>query len=247
MAKEGDLRSYLGALAHALKAPMAAILLWAEILEARSDDPATRARAIAAIRQGVKAEARLVDRLGELSRCLDGSVEIEAREVSIARLIEQALAETEEAARVRRVTIATRVDPSVGTVPGDGARLGQVLSALLSRAIATSQPGGRVELEAEPAGASVRLRVRDYGRGIPAHRLSHALDGTAEERGGLSLELALVAPLIKLHHGRVEVASDGPGRGATFTVWLPRTARKPASAGRSRARASRTARRALRR
>jgi CheY-like chemotaxis protein len=74
----------------------------------------------------------------------------------------------------------------------------------------------------------VRLVVTDTGIGIKPELLPHVFDrflqGDASRTragGGLRLGLAIVRHLIELHGGAITAASDGPGRGATFTVTLP--------------------------
>ena len=73
------------------------------------------------------------------------------------------------------------------------------------------------------------MRVRDNGIGIPADMLGrvfemftqvdHSID---RAQGGLGIGLTLVRRLVELHDGSVDVASEGPGTGSTFTVQLPR-------------------------
>jgi two-component system, chemotaxis family, CheB/CheR fusion protein len=85
-----------------------------------------------------------------------------------------------------------------------------------------------VTLELRREGAEAVLRVTDNGRGIEPEILPRIFDlfvqGTqslARSDGGLGIGLTLLRSLVELHHGRVEARSDGPGRGSTFTVWLP--------------------------
>jgi CheY-like chemotaxis protein len=73
------------------------------------------------------------------------------------------------------------------------------------------------------------LRVDDTGAGIAPELLSHVFDafrqgegGVSRRHGGLGLGLTIVRQLARLHRGEVQVSSDGPGRGSTFVVRLPR-------------------------
>lgn len=81
------------------------------------------------------------------------------------------------------------------------------------------------------------VRVQDDGRGIPAEILPRLFQPFAQadttldrQKGGLGLGLALVKSLVEMHGGSVGVASDGPGKGATFTLTLPVEAAVPADA-----------------
>jgi CheY-like chemotaxis protein len=99
---------------------------------------------------------------------------------------------------------------------------------LLSNSVKFTPPGGRVEVVLARVGQAARIHVRDTGQGIPADFLPHVFDrfrqadaSTTRRHGGLGLGLAIVRHLVELHGGHVEAASDGPDRGATFTVTLP--------------------------
>ena len=74
----------------------------------------------------------------------------------------------------------------------------------------------------------MEVRVVDTGQGIGPGLLPHVFerfrqaDGAATQRqAGLGLGLAIVRQIVALHGGSVHAASEGEGRGATFTVRLP--------------------------
>jgi CheY-like chemotaxis protein len=115
--------------------------------------------------------------------------------------------------------------------------LQQIVWNLLSNAAKFTPGGGRVSLDVRHVGATVRIRVRDTGEGIAPEFLPFVFDrfrqadpSTTKRHGGLGLGLAVVRHLAELHGGRVEVASDGEGRGATFEVILPVRAVEPRDA-----------------
>jgi CheY-like chemotaxis protein/anti-sigma regulatory factor (Ser/Thr protein kinase) len=99
---------------------------------------------------------------------------------------------------------------------------------LLSNAVKFSPGGSRVRALLRRVDGSVEVAVVDEGPGIPADFLPHVFErfrqlesGTTRRHGGLGLGLAIVRHLVEQHGGTVHVASEGPGRGATFTVRLP--------------------------
>jgi CheY-like chemotaxis protein len=113
-------------------------------------------------------------------------------------------------------------------VEGDEVRLTQILANLLNNAARYTDPGGSIELRVASALGSdgsegVELRVEDTGRGIPTELLPRVFDLFVQERsgGGLGIGLTLVKQLVTMHGGTVAVQSEGPGRGSTFSVWLP--------------------------
>jgi CheY-like chemotaxis protein len=113
-------------------------------------------------------------------------------------------------------------------VMGDPGRLQQVVWNLLSNAVKFSPGGSLVRVLLRREDASVEVTVADEGPGIPADFLPHVFErfrqlesGTTRRHGGLGLGLAIVRHLVEQHGGTVHVESEGPGRGATFTVRLP--------------------------
>jgi PAS domain S-box-containing protein len=145
-----------------------------------------------------------------------------------------------------QVKITTSIDvenqsairnPQSAIVMGDAARLQQIVWNLLSNAIKFTPAGGRVELRAERAGEYVRIVVSDTGKGIHPEFMPYVFDrfrtrdsSSSRRSGGLGLGLALVKHLAELHGGKVEVASEGVGRGSTFIVTLPLAAESEVNA-----------------
>ena len=106
----------------------------------------------------------------------------------------------------------------------DPQRMTQIVANLLQNALKFSERGGSIRVRLELEGASALLQVEDDGAGIEPdvlERIFVPFQQGRSERGGLGLGLALVRGLVELHGGSIEAASDGPGRGACFTVCLP--------------------------
>ena len=132
------------------------------------------------------------------------------------------------AANAKRIDLRLAFDHPVITVDGDSARLQQVLTNLLSNAVKFTPQDGTIETTVRLAGDRIRLTVRDNGAGIAPEFLPHVFErftqadtSTTRRAGGLGIGLALVRHLVELHGGEVRAESEGPGRGATFTVDLP--------------------------
>jgi signal transduction histidine kinase len=119
------------------------------------------------------------------------------------------------------------MEPDVPSVQGDPDRLQQVVWNLLTNAVKFTGRGGHVQLRVAVDGSSIQLVVADDGQGIEPTFLPHIFERFrqadsrfARDHGGLGLGLAIVRELVQLHGGTVWATSDGPGRGATFTVSL---------------------------
>ena len=143
-------------------------------------------------------------------------------------------------------------------IDGDAGRLNQVVTNLLENAVKYTEPGGQITLSLEQVGDEVVLTVRDNGVGIPPALLGAIFEpftqggaGTDRDGGGLGLGLSVVRRVVKLHGGRVEARSGGPGAGSQFVVWLPiasrnvRPALLPASRGQPASSAASQRRRVL--
>jgi two-component system OmpR family sensor kinase len=110
-------------------------------------------------------------------------------------------------------------------VDGDGVWLRQLFSNLVDNAVKYCSAGDRVRVEAERLGDEVCVRVKDDGPGIAAAELAEIFErferGSGQQaRPGFGLGLPLVREIARAHGGRIEAASE-PGKGATFSVWLP--------------------------
>ncbi len=118
------------------------------------------------------------------------------------------------------------VTPAPRPLPArfDAAELRRALVNLvdngLAACVAAARPE-RAELRAWPEGGEVVLEIRDEGAGIPAASLPRVFEPGFSTKGGMGLGLAIVEGIVRGHGGRIDVSSV-PGRGATFTVRIPR-------------------------
>jgi signal transduction histidine kinase len=110
----------------------------------------------------------------------------------------------------------------------DPVRLELVVGNLLDNAAKYTEPGGRVTVSVEAAGAEAVLRVQDTGIGIAPEVLPFVFDAFVREGvpagrpiKGSGFGLVLVRTLVELHAGRVEASSAGRGRGSQFVLRHP--------------------------
>jgi signal transduction histidine kinase len=219
---------FIAVLSHELRTPLTAIVGWVRMLRSGRIDPERAQRALAGIERSAVMQAQMVDDLLDLSRILAGKMEIEQQPVDLSALVERAVETVRMEADARGVTLTTAIDPAAPVVLGDGRRLQQVVTNLLTNAIKFTEAGGRIEVGLERAGESARVRVTDTGQGIDPAVLPFVFDrfrqgdiDTQGRHGGLGLGLSIVRHLVELHGGTVTAESPGRGRGATFTVTLP--------------------------
>jgi len=219
---------FLAVLSHELRTPLNAILGWARMLRAGTLSEADVPRALETIERNAHAQAQLIEDLLDVSRIVSGKLRLEMRPVDIAEVVEEAVDTVRPTADARGVTLTVVIN-HVGPVSGDAQRLQQVIWNLLSNSIKFTPQGGRVDLRVEQVSSVVRIAVSDTGQGIDAEFLPHVFDRFRQasstsgqtRRKGLGLGLAIVRHLVEAHAGTVSAASDGAGRGATFTVEIP--------------------------
>ena len=233
---EADRRKdeFLAVLSHELRNPLAALTNALALLERRDAAAADPAPMLAIAGRQVRQLTRLVDDLLEVSRISAGKIGLRRTVVPVLEVVREAIESLGGACAAR----GQRLVLSVGTAPGDGdgvrvdadrARLVQVLENLLNNASKYSGDGAELRVRVDASPADVTIAVEDDGIGIPADALDSVfglfsqVDAERDRaHGGLGIGLALVRRLVELHGGDVAAHSDGPGRGARFTVRLPR-------------------------
>ena len=243
---------FLAMLGHELRNPLAPILTALQLMKLRGSDDTARERVV--IERQVKHLTRLVDDLLDVSRITRGKVELREEVVELADVVAKAIEMTSPLLEERQHTLRVDVRRRGLAVKGDPTRLGQVVANLLTNAAKYTGQGGDISVEAASNGDDVVLRVRDNGMGIAPEVLPHIFDLFVQERqaidraqGGLGLGLTIVRSLVERHGGTVAAHSAGVGRGAEFTIRLPRTsAAERATPRRGKDGAAAVARRTLR-
>ena len=221
---------FLTVLSHELRTPLNAVYGWARMLQSgQLRDEAMVARAKDAIVRNADIQVQLIDDLLDLSRITTGKIRLETRRVNIPGVLQDALDAVRPAADAKGIQLHPSIDADAGAVIGDPARLQQIVLNLLTNAVKFTPRGGEVHLQAKGVDSAVEIVVSDTGRGIEPDLLPHLFErfrqadsSSTRAHGGLGLGLALVKHLVELHDGLVRAESAGEGRGAAFTVTLPR-------------------------
>ncbi|MEA2464981.1 MAG: hypothetical protein QOJ98_2728 [Acidobacteriota bacterium] len=220
---------FLALLSHELRTPMTTILGWASFIRSGMADPATAQKGIESIEQASRTQARLIDDLLDVSRIVTGKLALDRMLIDVTDAIRSAIEVIQPAARAASIDLHADLGAGPAFVTGDAMRLQQVIWNLLSNAVKFTSAGGAVTISVLQSGDTVEIRVRDTGVGIDPHFLPHVFesfrqadDGPTRRFGGLGLGLSIVRHLTEVHGGSVHASSDGTGRGAEFTIRLPR-------------------------
>jgi len=219
----------LSAVCHDLRTPLNAILGWAQLALRSASDPR---EALSRIEAGARLQSLLINDILDLATSTNGTLRIHRAPVDLNGVVVAAQTLVETVASEKGIALNFEPNPRPAFVLGDALRLQRVIWNLLTNAVKFTPHGGRIEVDLQTDGSTVRLSVCDTGGGISPMLLPRIFgrferDAGASDRNcsGAGLGLAIVRRLVELHGGRVEAKSRGKGQGATFTVWLPRLER----------------------
>jgi hypothetical protein len=219
---------FLAVCSHELRTPLTPILGWTRMLRNGPLDDKTLAHAIDVIERNARVETQLIDDLLDVSRILSGKMKLQVSQTDVISVVHDAIESVRPAAEAKNIRI--EIAESAGsTVLADSGRLQQIIWNLLSNAVKFSLKGGVVSILLSEDESHARIVIADHGEGIDPAFLPHIFDrfrqadsSTTRSHGGLGLGLSIVKHLVEMHHGSIEVESAGKGKGATFTVLLPR-------------------------
>ena len=211
-------------LAHDLRSPLSAILAAAQLLQRRTDDPASLDTAASIVSSG-KRMASMIEDVLDLTRArLAGGIVVKRKSSDFNSLLERVVREHQAAAPTRVIEWTCEGDC---TGLWDPERIAQVASNLIGNALKHGDPSAPVRVRLEGMRSDgVSLLVKNGGN-IAPDVLPHLFDpfrGGQREPGrgeGLGLGLYIVSQIVHAHQGTVNV-DTGCGDGTTIRVQLPR-------------------------
>ncbi|BDT58196.1 hypothetical protein MasN3_16900 [Massilia varians] len=228
--QEADRRKdeFLAMLAHELRNPLAPIATAASLLAMAAQDPARVRQVGAVISRQTAHMTGLIDDLMDVSRVTRGLVSLEREELPLSQVVDDAVEQVRPLLEGRAHRLEVRLGAAGATVSGDRKRLVQVLANILGNAARYTPAGGHIVLSSSIEDGCAVLAVRDNGIGMAPELVASAFElfyqgkrSPDRSQGGLGIGLALVRSLVELHGGSVAAASEGEGRGSTFTLRLP--------------------------
>lgn len=225
---------FLAVISHELRTPLTSILGWARMLRIGGLDDATREEALDALERSAQAQVHLIEDLLDDTRITSGKLRLNTRPLQMKSVVESSLSDLLPAAEVKRIRLVSEVDCDDCPILGDPVRLQQVLWNIVSNAIKFTDEGGSVFVRVGRKGPCAMIEVRDTGRGIPPDLLPQLFqrfrqgDASSNRKAGIGLGLAISKYLVEQHGGRISAASEGAGKGATFTIELPLTVEESA-------------------
>ncbi|HEU5135088.1 MAG TPA: ATP-binding protein [Steroidobacteraceae bacterium] len=236
---EADRRKdeFLATLAHELRNPLAPIRNAVRILDSDAADERQRKWGREVIARQVQRMSLLLDDLLDVSRITRGQLELKKDYVDLKSVIGIAVETARPLLDAKQHQLTVQLPAENIKLEADPLRLSQVIGNLLTNAAKYTDPQGRIALWARLENAELVIGIRDSGIGLTQESLpglftmfSQVNSAIDRAEGGLGIGLALVKGLVVLHGGRVEVRSEGLGRGSEFIVHLPHRVLAPSSA-----------------
>ena len=208
--------------AHALRTPLTALQLQAEILEG-GNTREERAARLHELRAGIRRVIGLSEQLLSLARSESETGPITAT-TDLDATMQEVVALYATAAQGKRIEL--RVDASTSArVHGNARRLTLIFGNLLDNSLWFTPVGGHVLIRAFATGTAAQIEIRDEGSGIPPEELERVFDRfyqvPGNEGGGVGLGLATVQALVKQLGGTVSLKNRGDQAGLIAVVVLP--------------------------
>ncbi|MBS0365692.1 MAG: HAMP domain-containing histidine kinase [Proteobacteria bacterium] len=221
--------SFLSLVSHQFKTPLASLQLSLETLALRAPPPPQARTLIDRMLADVARMELMVTQILESARLERGRVDFRPEPVALASAVAHVVTQLDERARRQQISINSDIAPQL-QVLADPLALDVVVRNILENALAAVAAAGggsgTVALTARTLPGQVELTVRDSGVGFSAADAAQLFERFTrlQVRGGhygTGLGLFIVRRLMDLAHGRVSAASEGPGKGASFTLTWP--------------------------
>ncbi len=219
---------FVNMVAHELKAPIAAIMGYLDIVANRTlgDNPEIYAKYLNRCLERAGALKDLVNDLLNISRIETGTVKREIVTVEIREIAEELLEFFEQEALEKNIKTVLSGDKKV-TLNADKEEIRRILTNLISNGIKYNRPNGQLKVNLRKVGNNVEIAVKDTGIGMSADEVKNlfnefyrAKNKMTRDIPGTGLGLSIVKRIAESYHGTVSVESE-PGQGSVFTVTLP--------------------------
>ncbi len=220
---------FVSTVSHELRTPLTSIAGSLGLLAGGATGPLPEAaqRLVTIASQNSRRLVRLINDILDIEKMQSSSVTFTREPLVLAEVAQRALDQTSGFALEHGVTLSLDVGPGDTGVIGDGDRLIQVLTNLISNAVKFSPAGSAVEVSVTRRERMVRVSVRDHGTGIPESfrpamftRFAQADNSDTRQRGGTGLGLAIAKEIVDRHGGTLAFETE-LDVGTVFHLDLP--------------------------
>lgn len=220
---------FLATLSHELRTPLNAVLGYTRMLRAGNLGTDRQERAVDVIERNAALLHQLVSDVLDVSGIVTGKMQVRPVECDMTAIVRAACDSVRPTAETKGVRIHVETPAMPVMIRCDTDRMQQVFWNLMANAVKFTPRGGSVSVRLIEDAQFAIVTIADTGVGIRREALPlvfqrfwQAESVNSRQTGGLGLGLSLARHFVELHGGSVTADSDGPGKGATFTVTLPR-------------------------
>lgn len=217
----------VGFVSHELKTPLTTLKIFAQMLQqkfTKSGDTHT-AEHLAKMDTQINKLTNIIGDLTEATRIENNTMKMQMQRFDFHTLVKELTEDIQKTSLGHTIRLDMKGD---SMVRGDKFRIGQVVTNLLTNAIKYSPNGSDIFVSVYTTPKTIICKVKDHGIGISKpkqkkifERFFRVQDSQSKENLGLGLGLFIASEIMKMHKGKIQVAST-PGKGSTFSISLPR-------------------------
>ena len=221
---------FLSIVTHDLKSPLASVLGYSDILLSGRAGPLseTQLRDIGIIKEQGGVLLSLIDTILDYSRAEFGKLIVNKEEIPLIANVRQLLEQVKTEADEKHLSVEAELPADEIKIMADKIMIDRVIANLLGNAIKYTQDQGKIFLSVSRQANTVRVSVKDNGRGVAKDKLKNLFEkfylidtaGARKDRS-LGLGLYIARTFVEAHGGKIQAESAGPGQGATFSFTLP--------------------------
>lgn len=227
---------FIANMSHELRTPLNAIIGFSKLLSEQAERKLSSADITDyanLIHDAAGHLLSVINDILDISKLQSGKYTLDVREVSLTEVLSACSSSFRLMAQSAEVSLDTGIDPALPPVRGDGVKLRQVFTNLISNALKFTRPGGSVTVTARPTpDGGVIVEIADTGVGMSEEDIAIALTpfgqvdaGHARWREGTGLGLPIASALVQLHDGELKIRSD-KDVGTVVSVVLPARAQR---------------------
>lgn len=220
-------KDFIAAVSHECKAPLAAILSSAEMIESVPNIPDTVTDHVRVIDAEVSRMSRLIRDLLLLSSIDAGNWSFHMDEVNVDTLLINLYTKFERICRKKDIQLQLNIpDECCPPLYSDADRLDQIISIFLDNAVSYSPPESEISLNASVRKNELIFTIIDHGIGISEKEKPfifdrfYQSDKSRTQREHFGLGLSIANDLVHKLEGKIKLF-DTPGGGCTFKIFLP--------------------------
>jgi two-component system cell cycle sensor histidine kinase PleC len=228
---------FIANMSHELRTPLNAVIGFSKLLTEHSPrnlSSADIAEYANLIHDAAGHLLSVINDILDISKIQSGKFTLDLREVNLAEILHASTSSFRLMAENAGVGIEQRIDPALPLICGDGVKLRQIFTNLISNALKFTRGGGTVRIAASPASdGTVMVEIADTGVGMSEGDIAVALTpfgqvdaGHARWREGTGLGLPIASALVQLHEGQLKISSE-KGVGTAVRIVLPVRTRQP--------------------